>query len=47
MAELEADNPTRAIDEPEEEEISHGPINIKQNQEYLEGLEKILDDFKD
>ena len=44
MAEGGAGNPTRY---EQEEETSYGPVNNRQAKEYLECLEKILDDFKD
>ena len=47
MTEGGAEDPIRAIGEPEEEEISYSPINMRQAKEYSDGLEKILDDFKD
>ena len=44
MAEGGSRNPTSY---GQEEEISHGPVNIRQAKEYLEVLEKILEGFKE
>ena len=46
MAEGGAQKPIMTTDEPKEEKVIYGLINIKQQRKYSNGLEKIMDDLR-